>query len=103
EHDVDAAGQVAVHLEHLADVAVLPVGSLRAGVPQLERVLVDPLPRRLEGGHELLRAYHVDHVGRSPGVGGELAAGRGGDNEDAVPGDRVDAAGRVVRLAADAL
>ena len=38
------------------DVAVLTVGGDRTGVLEYQAVLVDPLPRRLQGGHELLRA-----------------------------------------------
>jgi hypothetical protein len=47
EDDVDAAGQFLVDFQDLADLAVLPVGGLRAGVFQREAVLVDPLVRAL--------------------------------------------------------
>ena len=43
EDDVDAARQLLVDLEDLADEAVLPVGGLRAGVLEYQAVLVDPL------------------------------------------------------------
>ena len=56
------------------DLAVLPVGGLRAGIFQRQAVLIDALMRRCQRGHELLRADHEDHIGRTPGVGGELAA-----------------------------
>ena len=45
---MNAAGQFLVDLEDLPDVAVLPVGGLRAGIFELEAVLVDPLARRIE-------------------------------------------------------
>ena len=35
---------------------MLPVGGDRAGVLEHQAVLVDPLPRRLQGGNELLSA-----------------------------------------------
>jgi hypothetical protein len=47
DHDVDAPGQFLVDLEDLADLAVLPVGGLRAGVFKRQAVLVDP--RQLAG------------------------------------------------------
>src|SRR5450755_2108729 len=74
EDDVDAAGQFLVDLEDLPDLAVLPVGGLRAGVFQRQAVLIDPLVRRCQRGHELLRADDEDDIGGAPGVGGELAA-----------------------------
>ena len=40
---MDAAGQFLVDLEDLPDLAVLPLGGLRAGVFQRQAVLVDPL------------------------------------------------------------
>jgi hypothetical protein len=43
EDDVDAAGEFLVDLEGLPDGAVLPVGGLRAGVLELQGVLMDPL------------------------------------------------------------
>jgi hypothetical protein len=43
EDEVDAAGQFLVDLEDLPDVAVLPVGGLRAGILELQAVQVDPL------------------------------------------------------------
>src|SRR5262249_58302090 len=92
QHDVDAAGKLLVDFHDLAHVAVLPVGGDRAGVLEYQAVLIDPLPRRLQGGHELLRADHEDDVGRAPDVRGELAAGSRGDDERAVAGDRVHAA-----------
>jgi hypothetical protein len=44
---VDAAGQLLVDLQDLADLAVLPVGGLRAGVFELEASAVTAwtLPR----------------------------------------------------------
>src|SRR6476661_9341789 len=75
EDEVDAARQFLVDLEDLPDVAVLPVGGLRAGILELEAVLVDPLARRLEGRNDLLGADDQDDVGGTRGVGGELAAG----------------------------
>jgi hypothetical protein len=71
EDDVDPAGQFGVDLQHLPDPAVLPVGGLRAGVFQRQAVGVDPLVRRGQRGHQLLRASHEDHLGGSPGVGGQ--------------------------------
>src|SRR4029077_15429672 len=62
EDDVDAAGQFGVDLQDLPDLAVLPVGGLRAGVLQRQAVLVDPLVRRGQRRHELLRADCEDHV-----------------------------------------
>jgi pimeloyl-ACP methyl ester carboxylesterase len=56
EHDMDAAGQLLVDLEDLADGAVLPVGGDRASVLENQAVLVDPLVRRLQVGHKLLRS-----------------------------------------------
>src|SRR5260370_31595733 len=70
EDEVDAAGQLLVDLENLPDVAVLPVGGLRAGILQLQAVLVDPLVRRLAGGDDFLGADDQDDVGGAPGVGG---------------------------------
>jgi hypothetical protein len=47
---VDAAGQFLVDLEDLPDLAVLPVGGLRAVVFQRQAVLIDPLVRRASVG-----------------------------------------------------
>src|SRR6185312_12801944 len=47
EDDMDASGQFGVDLQNLPDLAVLPVGGLRAGVFQRQAVLVDPLVRGL--------------------------------------------------------
>jgi hypothetical protein len=44
EHDVDAARVLLVDLEYLADAAVLPIRGVRAGVLELEAVLVDGPP-----------------------------------------------------------
>src|ERR1022692_1869463 len=74
EDDVDAAGQLLVDLQDLPDLAALSVGGLRPGVLQRQAVLIDPLVRCCQRGHELLRADHEDHIGRAPGVGGQLAA-----------------------------
>ena len=52
---------------------MLSVGRLCAGVFQRQAVLIDPLVRGFQGGHQLLRADHEDDIGRAPGVGGELA------------------------------
>lgn len=60
---MDAAGQFLVDLRDLPDLAVLLVGGLRAGVFQRQAVLIDPLVRRCQRGHEPLRADHEDHVG----------------------------------------
>ena len=60
---MDAAGQFLVDLQDLPELAVLLVGGLRAGVFQRQAVLIDPLVRRCQRGHELLRADHEDHVG----------------------------------------
>src|SRR5437016_9513497 len=103
EDDVDAAGILLVDLEDLADAAVHPVGGDRAGVLEFQAVLEDPLARRFQVGHELLRADDEDHVGGTPGVGGELAAGGGGDDERSVVADGMNAAERVVGLACDRL
>ena len=54
EDDVDAAGQFLVDLEDLPDLAVLSVGRLCAGVFQRQAVLIDPLVRGFQGGHQLL-------------------------------------------------
>src|SRR6516225_205170 len=62
EDDVDAAGQLLVDLQDFPHLAVLPVGGLRAGVFELEAVLVDPLVRGLQRGDELLRAGDEDDV-----------------------------------------
>ena len=62
---MDPAGQLLVDLQDLPDLAVLPVGGLRAGVFQRQAVLVDPLVRGLQGGDELLRAGDEDDVGRA--------------------------------------
>jgi hypothetical protein len=78
---VDAAGVLLVDLEDLSDAAVLPVGRVGAGVLEWEAVLDDPLVRRLQAGHELLRSDDEDDVGGAPGVGGELAARGRGDDE----------------------
>src|SRR6476661_4359238 len=101
EDEVDAARQLLVDLEDLSDVAVLPVGGLRAGILELEAVLVDPFARRLEGGDDFLGAGDQDDVGGAPGVGGELAAGGRRDHQGSVTGDRLDAAQSVAGLAAD--
>ena len=53
EDDVDAAGQFLVDLEDLPDLAVLPVGGLRAGVFQRQAVLIDALMRRCQRRHKL--------------------------------------------------
>src|ERR1035441_6672551 len=74
EDDVNAAGPVLVDLEDLPDLAGLPVGGLRTGVFQRQAVLIDALMRRCQRRHELLRADHEDHIGRTPGVRGDLAA-----------------------------
>jgi hypothetical protein len=50
EDDLDAAGQFLVDLEDLPDLAVLPVGGLRAGVFQRQAVLIDALVRRCSVG-----------------------------------------------------
>src|SRR3989440_13016317 len=83
EDDVDAAGQFLVDLQDLADLTVLPVGGLRAGVLQRQAVLVDPLVGGLQRGDELVRADDKDDIGGAPGVGGELAPGRRGDDQGA--------------------
>ena len=70
---MDAAGQFLVDLEDFPDLAVLPVGGLRADVFQRQAVLIDALMRRCQRGHELLRADDEDDVGGAPGVRGELA------------------------------
>jgi hypothetical protein len=67
-------GSFLVDLQDLPDLAVLPVGGLRAGVFQRQAVLVDALMRCCQRRHELLRADDEDGVGGAPGVGGELAA-----------------------------
>jgi hypothetical protein len=74
EDDVDAAGQLLVDPEDFPDLAVLPVGGLRAGVFQRQAVLINALMRRCQRRHELLRADDEDDIGGAPGVGGELAA-----------------------------
>ena len=58
----------------LPHLAAWPVGGLRPGVLQRQAVLIDPLMGRCQRGHELLRADHEDHIGRAPGIGGQLAA-----------------------------
>src|ERR1700730_1192812 len=98
EDDVDAAGLFLMDLQNLPDVAVLPVGGVRAGVLELQAVLVDPLVRGRQGGDELLRADDEDDAGGAPGVGGELAARGRGDDQRSVTGDRVDAAEGVIGL-----
>src|SRR5258707_14942767 len=60
EDDVDPAGQFLVDLEDLPDLAVLPVGGLRAGVLQRQAVLIDALMRRCHPRPELLRAGDED-------------------------------------------
>ena len=97
---MDTAGQLLVDFENLPDVAVLPVGGLRAGVLEHEAVLVYPLMGGLQRGHEFLRAHDEDDAGGSPGVGGELAARGRGDDQGAGAGDGVDAAQGVVGLPA---
>src|SRR4030081_3564441 len=86
EDDVDAAGQFLVDLEDFPDLAVLPVGGLRAGVFQRQAVLIDALMRRCQRRHELLRADDEDDIGGAPGVGGELAAWRRGRRQAALAG-----------------
>jgi len=50
-------GEFLVDLQDLADEAVLAVGGLGArAVLEFQAVLVDPLVRGFQGGHELLRA-----------------------------------------------
>jgi hypothetical protein len=56
EDDVDPAGQFLMDLEDLPDLAVLSAGRLCAGVFQRQAVLIDPLVRGFQGGHQLLRA-----------------------------------------------
>jgi hypothetical protein len=63
EDDVDAAGQFLVDLEDFPDLAVLPVGGLRAGVFQRQAVLIDALVRRCERRNELLPADDEDDIG----------------------------------------
>src|SRR5258706_5507608 len=70
EDEVDAAGQFLVDLEDLPDVAVLPVGGLRAGILELEAVLVDPLARRLEAWDDFLGTGDQDDRDGSPGPRG---------------------------------
>src|SRR5207244_9984912 len=53
--DVDAARILLVDLENLSDAAVLPVRSVGSSVLEFQAVLDDPLARRFQGGHELLR------------------------------------------------
>src|SRR3982074_2866483 len=103
QDDVDAAGQLLVDLENLSDVAVLPIGGIRASVLEFEAVLEDPLACCVERWDEFLRADDEDHVGGAPGVGGELAAGGGGDEEGSVAGYRVDASEAEIGLAGDRL
>ena len=69
--------------QDLPDLAVLPVGGLRADVFQRQAVLIDALMRRGQRRHELLRADHEDHIGGAPGVGGKLAARRRRDDQGA--------------------
>src|ERR1700730_11097471 len=90
QDDVDAAGQLLVDLENLSDVAVLPVGGIRASVLKLEAVLEDPIACRVKGWDEFLRADDEDDVRGAPCVGGKLAAGRRGDHETSLTGERVD-------------
>ena len=78
---MDAAGILLVDLEDLADPAVHPVDLAGAGILELEAVLVDPLVCRFEVWDELLGADDEDDLGRTPRVGGELAAQGGGDDE----------------------
>ena len=52
--------------QDLPYLAGLPVGGLRAGVFQRQAVLVDPLVRRFQGGHQLLRADNENHIGCAP-------------------------------------
>ena len=61
--------------------AVHAVGGVGACVLERQAVLDDALVRRLQAGDELLRADDEDDVGGAPGVGGELAAGSGGDDK----------------------
>jgi hypothetical protein len=82
---VDAAGQFLVDLEHLPDVAVLPVGGLRAGVLEFQAVLVDPLAGRVQVGDDLLRADDEDDVGRALGVGQRGSPGAGRISSSAPP------------------
>jgi hypothetical protein len=60
---VDASGILLVDLEDLSDAAVLTVRSVGSSVLELEAVLEDPLVRRFQVGHELLRSDDEDHVG----------------------------------------
>ncbi len=78
---MDATGILLVDLEDLADAAVDAVGGVGACVLERQAVLDDALVGCLEIGLELLRPDDEDDVGRAPGVGGELAAGSGGDDE----------------------
>src|SRR5207247_9468060 len=103
EDDVDASGILLVDLEDLAEAAVLTVRSVGSSVLEFQAVLDDPLARRFRGGHELLRADDEDHVSGTPGVGGELAAGGGGDDECSVAADVVHAAAGVAGLAGGGL
>src|SRR6266536_5398947 len=52
QHDVDASRQLLADLHDLPDEAVLAVRGLGPRVLQLQAVLVDPLVRGLQAGHD---------------------------------------------------
>ncbi len=57
---MDAAGQLLVDLQDLADGAVLAVGGLGAGVLEFQAVVVDPQVGFFQGRDEFLRADDED-------------------------------------------
>src|SRR6476646_9847442 len=103
QDDVDPAGQFLVDLEDLPDVAVLTVGGSGARVFELEAVLEDPLPCRVEGRDELLRADAKDHIRGTAGKPSKLTDGGRVNNDSSLPGPRVNATERVIGLARDRL
>jgi hypothetical protein len=98
DDDVDAAGELLVDLQDLPDEAVLAIGGDRPGVLEFQAVLIDPLPCRLQVGDQFLCTYDEDDIGGDPGVGGQLASGRRGDDQDPVVRDGVDATQGIVGL-----
>ena len=55
EDDVGTTGQLQMHLQNLADGAVLAVGGIRADVLELQAVLVDPLMCCFQDRDQFLR------------------------------------------------
>jgi DNA-binding NarL/FixJ family response regulator len=98
EDDVDAAGQLLVDLENLSDVAVLPIGGLRASVLEFEAVLEDPLACCVERATMSIDAF-AERARRELLATGETVRKRTVETRDELTAQEA----QIARLARDGL